>query len=102
MAITHVTQDTFSQEVLNSSQTVLIDFWATWCGPCRMVAPILEELDAQLPEVRIVKIDVDEQPELARQFRIASIPTLVVMRQGQEVRRSVGAMPKESIMALLQ
>lgn len=102
MAITHVTQDTFSQEVLNSSQTVLIDFWATWCGPCRMVAPILEELDAQLPEVKIVKIDVDEQPELARQFRIASIPTLVVMRQGQEIQRSVGAMPKESIMALLQ
>lgn len=101
MAITNVNLDNFEQEVLRSDKPVLVDFWASWCGPCRMVAPILEQIAGENEAVKVVKINVDEQGELASRFRIVSIPTLVVMRQGQEVNRSVGAMPKEAILALL-
>lgn len=101
MAITNVNLENFEQEVLRSDKPVLVDFWASWCGPCRMVAPILEQIAGENEAVKVVKINVDEQGELASRFRIVSIPTLVVMRQGQEVNRSVGAMPKEAILALL-
>ena len=84
-----------------SEKTVLLDFWASWCGPCRMVAPILEEIAQEHPEIRVGKINVDEEPELARQFAIMSIPTLVVMKNGEIVNKSVGARPKNQILAML-
>ena len=96
-----LTKENFAQEVLQSDKPVLVDFWATWCGPCRMMAPVIEELDAEHPEYKFGKVNVDEQPELAQQFRIISIPTLVVMKDGQIANKAVGAMPKEEILALL-
>ena len=89
MAVITITKDNFKSEVLESDKPVLLDFWATWCGPCRMVSPI------------VGKVNVDEQMELAQQFRIVSIPTLVVMKDGQIANKAVGAMPKEDILALL-
>ena len=83
MAILHVNDNEFDREVLQDSGTVLVDFWATWCGPCRMLAPILEELSGQHPELKIVKVDVDENRELALRYGIESIPTLLVFRNGQ-------------------
>lgn len=101
MSVLHVTAESFESEVLNSEKTVLLDFWATWCGPCRMIAPILEEIAAEREDVKVCKIDVDEQGELAARFGIASIPTLIVMKNGQPVAKSVGAVPKAKILGLL-
>lgn len=101
MSVVHITKDNYDDIVIRGEKKVLLDFWASWCGPCRMVAPILEQIAGENEAVKVVKINVDEQGELASRFRIVSIPTLVVMRQGQEVNRSVGAMPKEAILALL-
>lgn len=101
MSVLHITKDTFEAEVLNSEKTVLLDFWATWCGPCRMIAPILEEIAAEREDVKVCKIDVDEQGELAAQFGIASIPTLVVMKGGKPAAKSIGAVPKAKILDLL-
>lgn len=101
MPIIHVTKETFPQQVLNADRPVLLDFWATWCGPCRMIAPILEEIAAERPDVQIAKIDVDQELELAAQFKVVSIPTLVLMDGGKEVARSVGYSPKEEILELL-
>ena len=101
MAVITVTKENFQEQVLNASNTVLLDFWATWCGPCRMVAPIVEEIAAENPSVTLGKINVDEEMELAMQFGVASIPTLVVMKDGQMVNKSVGYAPKKEILKLL-
>ena len=101
MAVITVTKDNFQKEVLESDKTVLLDFWASWCGPCRMVSPIVDEISAERPDIAVGKVNVDEQPELAGKFGVASIPTLVVLREGRIVRQSVGAMPKARILALL-
>ncbi|WP_294538263.1 thioredoxin [uncultured Gemmiger sp.] len=101
MSVLHITTATFENEVLHSDKPVLLDFWASWCGPCRMVGPILDEIAAERSDIKVCKINVDEQPALASQFGVMSIPTLVVVKNGQEVNRSVGAMPKARILALL-
>jgi len=101
MAIVHANAQTFPQEVLQSSETVLVDFWAAWCGPCKMLAPILEELDGVAP-CKIVKVDVDENRALALQYAVASIPTLLVFRNGQLVNRSVGLISREDVLKLVQ
>ena len=96
-----ITKSNFQEEVLQSSVPVLLDFWASWCGPCRMVAPVLEEIAAQRPDIKVGKINVDEQMELAAAFKVMSIPTLVVMKDGEVVNQTVGAMPKAQILAML-
>jgi len=102
MAVLHVTKENFEQEVLNSDKPVLLDFWASWCGPCRMLAPILDELAAENPDVKVVKINTDEQMELAAQFNVMSIPALFVMKDGQVTNRTVGVQPKENLLAMLK
>ena len=101
MAIVHITKDNFEELVLQASNTVLLDFWAPWCGPCRMIAPILEQIDAEREDVTLGKVNVDEEMELAMKFGVASIPTLVVMKNGTAVNQAVGYMPKEKIEKLL-
>ena len=101
MEILHITKENFQTEVMESDKTVLLDFWATWCGPCRMIAPVLEEVAQEREDVKVCKIDVDKEPELAQQFQIMSIPTLIVMEQGRVVNKALGAMPKNSVLALL-
>lgn len=96
-----ITKENFEAEVLKASGTVLVDFWATWCGPCRMLSPIVDQVADERPEVKVGKINVDEQPELAQQFDIMSIPTLLVFRNGQKVNESVGLIPKEKVESLL-
>ncbi|MGM0903440.1 thioredoxin [Mesobacillus maritimus] len=100
MAITHATDQSFTNET--ESGTVLVDFWATWCGPCKMIAPVLEELDADMGDkVKIVKVDVDENQETAGKFGIMSIPTLLVLKDGEVVDKAVGYQPKEALAELL-
>ena len=101
MAVITVTKENFQEQVLNASNTVLLDFWATWCGPCRMVAPIVEEIAAENPGITLGKINVDEEMELAMQFGITSIPTLVVMKDGQMVNKAIGYASKKEILKLL-
>lgn len=101
MSVIHITKNNFREEVLQSAKPVLLDFWASWCGPCRMVSPLVDEIAAERPDVKVGKINVDEQPELAAQFQVMSIPTLVVIQNGQIVNRAVGARPKEQILAML-
>lgn len=101
MAALNITKQNFEQEVLHSDKKVLIDFWAAWCGPCRRVSPVIEEIADERPDIKVCKVNVDEQPELAAQFQIMSIPALVVMEQGQIVNQSVGARPKAQILNLL-
>ena len=101
MSAMHINNHNFHEEVMNSEKTVLVDFWASWCGPCRMVGPILDEIAAEYPEYKIVKINVDEEPELASRYQVVSIPTLMVVKNGQVVSQSAGARPKNQILAML-
>lgn len=101
MTIQHITKDNFQTEVLNSEQTVLLDFWAPWCVPCRMLAPVLEEVAEERPDVKVCKVNIDEEYDLAVRYRIASIPTLLVMDGGQVEEKLVGARPKDEILELL-
>ena len=101
MAIIHVDAENFDEVVLRSQEPVLVDFWATWCGPCQMLAPVLEDLSAQ-DGVKIAKVDVDKEPQLAMAFQVESIPTVISFRDGRAVKKSVGVVPKESLLALLQ
>lgn len=101
MSVLHINQNNFDQ-VKNSEKTVLLDFYADWCGPCRMVAPLVEEIAAEHPEYLICKVNVDDEPALAQEFGVQSIPTLVVLKNGKIVTQSSGARPKGQILALLE
>ena len=101
MSAININKDNFVSEVLNAEQKVLLDFWAPWCGPCRMVVPIVEEIAAERTDIKVGKINVDEQPELANQFGVMSIPTLVVMENGKIARQAIGARSKRDILAML-
>lgn len=101
MSVINITRNNFQNEIINSDKPVLLDFWAPWCGPCRMVGPILEEIAGECSDIKIGKINVDEQPELASQFRVMSIPTLIVIKDGKIVNQSMGAKPKNAILAML-
>ena len=102
MSAININKNNFQNEVLNSEKKVLLDFWAPWCGPCRMVVPMVEEIARERNDIKVVKINVDEEPELANQFGIMSIPTLMVMQGGQVVSKSTGARPKASILRMLE
>ena len=101
MSVVHITKANFEELVINNPKPVLLDFWATWCGPCRMVAPIVEEIAGEREDILVGKINVDEEMELAVQFGIISIPTLVVMKNGELANKAVGYMPKAEILKLL-
>ena len=101
MSVITITKENFEAEVLRSDKPVLLDFWATWCGPCRMVSPVVDEIADERPDVKVGKINVDEEPELANRFSIMSIPTLVVMRGVKVAEQAVGVRPKAMIEALL-
>ena len=101
MAVVTITTENFAQEVLHSDKPVLLDFWASWCGPCRMLSPIVDEVAEERTDVKVGKVNVDEQPDLAAQFGVMSIPTLLVFEQGKLVRQAVGARPKAGVLALL-
>ena len=101
MSAVKITLNNFRQEVLNSDKPVLLDFWAPWCGPCRMVVPMVESIARERPDIKVGKVNIDEEFELAKEFGIMSIPTLVVMKDGRIVRQSTGARPKDQILEML-
>ena len=101
MSAININKNNFQSEVLISEKKVLLDFWAPWCGPCRMVVPIVEEIADERPDIKVGKVNVDEEAELASQFGIMSIPTLVVIEKGKIVNQAMGARPKEAILGML-
>ncbi len=101
MALIHITKDNFNKEVMETDKVVLLDFWATWCGPCQMIAPILDEVAEECPDITVGKIDVDEEQELAMSFGIASIPTLIVIKNGKAVDKAVGMRAKNQILEMI-
>ena len=101
MSVININNNNFQDEVMHSEKLVLLDFWAPWCGPCRMVSPIVDEIAAQRGDIKVGKVNVDEQPELAARFGVMSIPTLVVLKDGKIVNQMVGARPKSQILAML-
>ena len=101
MSVITITKENFAAEVLNSDKPVLLDFWASWCGPCRMLSPIVDQVADERPDVKVGKVNVDEQPDLAGQFGVMSIPTLLVFKNGKLVNQSVGSRPKAGVLALL-
>ncbi len=101
MAVVVVTKNNFEEEVLKSEKPVLLDFWASWCGPCKMIAPIIDEIAEEHPEIKICKVNVDEEQELALKYNVMSIPTLFVVKDGEIVNTSMGAKPKHQILELL-
>ena len=101
MSAININKNNFQSEVMNSDKPVLLDFWAPWCGPCRMVVPIVEEIAQERSDIKVGKVNVDEQPELAGQFGVISIPTLVVMKNGKIVNQAIGVRPKDAILGML-
>lgn len=102
MSILTITKDNFDNEVMHSDKTVLLDFWAAWCGPCRMLSPLVDEIAEENPSIKVGKINVDEQPELAQQFRVMSIPTLVVVKDGKVTGQAIGVQPKDTILDMIK
>jgi thioredoxin 1 len=102
MAIVNITNSNFKSEVLDSSKKVLVDFWAPWCGPCRMVSPIVDEIAGENPSVKVCKVNIDEQPQLASQYGVMSIPTLMIFQNGDVVDKAVGARNKAFILQMLE
>ncbi len=101
MAVIEITKENFEAEVLKSDRTVLLDFWAAWCGPCRMLSPVVDEIGEENTQIKVGKVNVDEQLELASHFGIMSIPTLMVFKNGKPVKTSVGVQPKSAILSML-
>lgn len=101
MSVINLTVDNFDEEVLLSDKTVLVDFFAVWCGPCRMVSPVVDEIAEEREDIKVCKVNVDEQPGLAERFSVSSIPALMVFKDGKAVRSEVGAMPKQAIFSML-
>ena len=101
MSVIKITKENFNEKVINSSKPVLLDFYADWCGPCRMVGPIIEEIANERDDIAVGKINVDEQPELSAQFGVMSIPTLAVVKNGEVISKSVGAKPKDQILSMI-
>ena len=101
MSVIHIDRNNFQSEVLDSDRPVLLDFWAPWCTPCRMVGPILDEIAGERSDIKVAKVNVDEQPELAGQFGVMNIPTLVAMKEGRTVQQAMGARPKAQILSML-
>ena len=102
MSALNINKNNFVEEVMNSEKPVLVDFWASWCGPCRMVIPVVEKIAEEYPEYKVVKVNVDEEQERAAQFGVMSIPTLMVVKNGEVVSKSVGAKNKQQILAMFQ
>ena len=101
MAIVHLSKDNFKEEVLESKVPVLVDFWATWCGPCQTMGPVVDELSQELTDVKVGKVNVDEQMALAREYKVMSIPTFLVFKEGEVVKRDMGVMSKEEVEGLV-
>ena len=101
MAAIIINKDNFQKEVMESDKVVLLDFWAAWCGPCRMIAPVVEEIAEENAHIKVGKVNVDEEPELAKQFQVMSIPSLFVMKNGKIVNQALGVMPKNKILELI-
>ena len=102
MSAVNINLNNFRQEVLNSDKPVLLDFWAPWCGPCRMVVPMVEQIAEERPDIKVGKINIDEEFELANEFGIMSIPTLMVVKDGKIVKKATGARPRQAILEMLQ
>lgn len=102
MAALHVTKDNFDLEVLQADKPVLVDFWASWCGPCQMVGPLVEQLSEEMDSVKFVKVNIDEEPELAGRYHVASIPTFLLVKKGAVVKTEVGALPKQTLKNMIE
>ena len=101
MAVISVTTDNFEQEVLKAEQTVMVDFWAAWCGPCKMLSPIVDQIAEEHPEIKVCKVNIDEEPSLAIDYKVMSIPTLLVFKNGEKVNMSIGVQSKSDIEAMI-